>query len=126
VWKTARRVKKIRVENHTFWRAERAKFHTMSDAPLNVSAAVIRRLRNERGWTQPELAAACHLAGWEVSRDVIARIEGGTKLVRDSELAALAAVFGVSPVELIAAEYAAAVKRVQGAERIKRETLGGK
>ncbi len=84
----------------------------------------MRRLRVERGLTQPELAAACQRAGWEVSRDIIARIEGGTKLVRDMELAVLAAVLGVNPEDFIAEELAKARKRVAEVKRIKQEVLG--
>lgn len=51
--------------------------------------------------SQPDLAAACQRAGWDVSRDIIARIEGGTKLVRDSELVKLAVILGVTPNDLV-------------------------
>ena len=73
----------------------------MSDEPLNISGPVVRRLRVERGMSQPDFAAACQRAGWDVSRDIIARIEGGSKLVRDSELVKLAAVLGVTPNDLV-------------------------
>ena len=68
---------------------------------LNICGGVVRRLRVERGMSQPEFAAACQRAGWDVSRDIIARIEGGTKLVRDAEVLKLAAVLGVTPNELL-------------------------
>lgn len=111
---------------HTSKRAGHAKIHTVPDSPLNVSGSVIRRLRAKHGWTQPELVAACHFAGWEVSRDIIARIEGGTKLVRDSELAVLAAVFGVKPTDLIAERFAQAVEKVKKAKQMQSEALGEK
>ena len=69
-------------------------FHTKKK-PLNVSGPQIARLRNQRGWSQPELAAKCQLAGWDVSRDIIARIELRNRWVGDFELAVLAGIFGV-------------------------------
>ena len=43
-------------------------------------------LRSRRGWSQPVLAAKCQLAGWDVSRDIIARIELRVRWVADFEL----------------------------------------
>lgn len=62
---------------------------------------MIRKLREARDWSQSDLAAKCQLAGWDVGRDIIARIEGKIRLVRDSELITLAEVFGVTPNELL-------------------------
>ena len=55
----------------------------------------IRILRSRRGWSQPVLAAKCQLAGWDVSRDIIARIELRIRWVADFELMLLAQVLGV-------------------------------
>jgi len=52
------------------------------------------------GWSQPELAAKCQIAGWDVSRDIIARIELRKRWVGDFELATLAQVFEVPLDEL--------------------------
>ena len=52
-------------------------------------------------WSQPELAAKCQLAGWDVSRDIIARIECRTRWVGDFELAILADVLKVEITELL-------------------------
>jgi hypothetical protein len=41
----------------------------------NIVGSKVRRLRNARGWSQPELAARCQRMGWDVGRDIIARIE---------------------------------------------------
>lgn len=76
--------------------------HTGKKA-LNVSGPQIRRIRNAYCWSQPELAAKCQLAGWDVSRDIIARIECRTRWVGDFELAMLARVLGVSVQELLPA-----------------------
>jgi transcriptional regulator with XRE-family HTH domain len=68
-------------------------FHT---SKKNVCGPQIARIRNQRGLSQPQLAAKCQLAGWDVSRDIIARIEGGVRWIGDMELAAIASVLEVS------------------------------
>jgi ribosome-binding protein aMBF1 (putative translation factor) len=55
-------------------------------------AANVRLLRQERGYSQEELAAAC-----EMSRSVIARIERGQHEPRVSTLLVLSAALGVDP-----------------------------
>jgi transcriptional regulator with XRE-family HTH domain len=61
----------------------------------NLVGAQIRRLRCEQGLSQPALAAKCQRLGWDVGRDIIARIEGQVRLVTDSELVFLARSLGV-------------------------------
>ena len=75
-------------------------FHTGKDT-LNICGPQVRKIRSRLGWSQPRLAAECQLAGWDVSRDIIARIEGQTRWVGDFELVRLAAVLGVAASELI-------------------------
>jgi transcriptional regulator with XRE-family HTH domain len=74
----------------------------MEDA-RNIVAPQIIRLRTEKGWSQSDFAAACQRAGWDVSRGVIARIEGGVRWVADSELLQLARVLAVPVPELFPA-----------------------
>ncbi len=69
-------------------------FHT-AKKPLNVCGPQVSRFRTQLGWSQPQLAAKCQLMGWDVSRDIIARIEGQIRWVGDSELAVLARVLNV-------------------------------
>ena len=69
-------------------------FHTERKI-LNVCGPQISRCRNELGWSQAKLAAKCQLAGWDVSRDIIARIELQIRWVGDFELATLAMVLNV-------------------------------
>ena len=64
--------------------------------PGNIVGTQIRRLRCERGLSQPALAAKCQRLGWDVGRDIIARIEAQIRLVTDSELVFLARSLGVS------------------------------
>lgn len=67
---------------------------------INLSGLQVLRLRTERDWSQEQLAARCQRVGWDVSRDIIARIEAGIRAVTDRDLAFLAQVFDVSLREL--------------------------
>lgn len=73
----------------------------MSETPLNISGDMVRRIRSRLGLSQPELAVRCQLAGWDIERDTIAKIEGGTRVVRDTELVRLAYVLGVTANDLV-------------------------
>ena len=63
---------------------------------LNDVGPQIRRLRYERGWTQDVLAAKLQLHGWDISREGVAKVEGGYHLVSDRQLLCLSRVFKVS------------------------------
>ena len=54
--------------------------------PLNVVGRQVAKLRTARGFSQAELAATCQLAGWDIARDTIAKIEGGLRWVGDEEI----------------------------------------
>ena len=73
----------------------------MPARPLNVIGSQLRRLRYERGLSQPALAAACQRAGWDVSRDTVANIEGHRRWVADFELLFLSRVLKVPVSELL-------------------------
>jgi transcriptional regulator with XRE-family HTH domain len=66
----------------------------------NIVGPQVRRLRNSQGLSQPELAAKCQRMGWDVGRDIIARIESQVRLVTDSEILFLAKALGASVVDL--------------------------
>ena len=85
----------------------------MATTPKNIVGPQVRRLRTAAGLSQPALAAACQRRGWDVERDTIAKIEGGTRWVCDSELVELARALGTPMVELFPA-------RVQGILRGRR------
>jgi transcriptional regulator with XRE-family HTH domain len=51
---------------------------------------MVRRLRLRAGLSQPAFAAKCQRAGWDISRDIVARIEGGVRCVEDREILRLA------------------------------------
>lgn len=74
-------------------------FHT-EKRRLNVCGPQIRRLRSRKGWSQPKLAEKCQIAGWDVSRDIIARIELQIRWIGDWELKILADVLNVTLDEL--------------------------
>lgn len=59
----------------------------------NTVGPVIRKLRNERGWTQEELAAKLQLKGWDCTRSWLAKIEAQQVYVKDFELLYFCAVF---------------------------------
>lgn len=64
--------------------------------PDNVVGPQIRKLRFQKGLTQNELAARCCVAGFDISRGTLAKIEAQVRCVNDSELYVLAKVLGVS------------------------------
>jgi Helix-turn-helix len=70
------------------------------ESPRNIVGPQVMKLRNAKGWSQQQMAAACQVAGWDVSRGVIARIEGGVRWVADFELLPLSAMLGVAVPEL--------------------------
>lgn len=70
------------------------------EAPRNIVGPQVMRLRSEQNLSQAELAVACQVAGWDVSRGVIARIEGGVRWVADFEVLELAKVLKVAVPEL--------------------------
>jgi transcriptional regulator with XRE-family HTH domain len=58
----------------------------------NVVGPQIQRLRVHAGLTQDALAAKCGVAGWDVSRGTLAKIEARVRCVNDAELFILARV----------------------------------
>lgn len=75
------------------------------EAPRNIVGPQVMQLRNARGWSQEQMAAAAQLQGWDISRGVLARIEGGVRWVADFEVLQLAAVLQVAVPELYPAKH---------------------
>ncbi|EIQ01441.1 putative transcriptional regulator [Opitutaceae bacterium TAV1] len=73
-------------------------------SPKNIVGPQVSRFRNERGWSQAQLAARCQLAGWNVSRGIVAAIEGRVRWVGDFELMMLARVLKVAVDDLLPAK----------------------
>jgi transcriptional regulator with XRE-family HTH domain len=66
----------------------------------NIVGRQVRQIRSEQALSQPQLAAKCQRIGWDIGRDIIARIETGVRLVTDSELLFLARALNVEVVSL--------------------------
>ena len=81
--------------------------------PRNIVGPLIRELREKNGLTQAELVAKLNLAGWDVSRDIIARIEGQIRWVADFELVKLAEGLGLDAPALIRQAIAKGQQRPQ-------------
>ena len=68
---------------------------------LNVIGPAVRRLRVGRGLTQEALTARCQLAGWNLSRPTVGKIEAGLRQVTDAELWMLARVLDCAVADLL-------------------------
>ena len=69
--------------------------------PRNIVGPVVRELREKQNLTQSDLVTKLNLLGWDVSRDIVARIEGQIRWVADFEIVKLAASLGVEYTELL-------------------------
>jgi ribosome-binding protein aMBF1 (putative translation factor) len=67
---------------------------------LNLVGPQVRKLRYNRCWSQSKLAVQLQLKGLDVSREVIAQIEGQYHCVNDKDLPYFARVFEVGLTEL--------------------------
>lgn len=63
--------------------------------PKNLIGPAIQRRRTELGWSQSKLAAECQMIGWDVSRGIVAALEGRVRWAGDFEVALLARVMDV-------------------------------
>lgn len=63
--------------------------------PKNVVGAAVQRRRLELGWSQAKLAAECQLIGWDISRGIVAALEGRVRWAGDYEVALLAKVLRI-------------------------------
>ena len=68
---------------------------------LNVVGPQVRKLRNARDWSQSDLAVKLQLAGWDISRVGVAKIESQLVWVGDFELFYLMKVFQVPLADLL-------------------------
>lgn len=69
--------------------------------PKNIVGPQVRRFRDQRGWSQAMLAAKCQLIGWDITRSIVAAIEGRVRWVGDFEMVILAKALRTTPVELL-------------------------
>jgi len=61
----------------------------------------LRSLREAEGMTQAEFAARLQLAGWDISRETLAKVESQVRCVTDRELVRFAEALEVDPSELL-------------------------
>ena len=79
----------------------------------NLVGPMVRKLRYQQKLSQAELAAKCQLLGWNVSRDIIAAIEGQVRCITDVEIVGLATAFRVPENQLLP-NRKAALKALSG------------
>ena len=65
--------------------------------PRNLVGPVVRELREQAGLTQPMLVARPNLAGWDISRETLAKVEAQIRWIADFEVVHLADALGVEP-----------------------------
>lgn len=70
-------------------------------SPRNIIGPKVREIRDRHGWSQEKLAAKCQMAGWDISRGIVAAIEGRVRWVGDFELVLLSHVLQVDVKELL-------------------------
>ena len=68
---------------------------------VNVVGPQIRKLRYQRNWSQDFLATKLQMAGWDISRSSLAKIESGLVHVDDYRLFYFARVFKVKVTDLL-------------------------
>ncbi|MBI2928373.1 MAG: helix-turn-helix transcriptional regulator [Verrucomicrobia bacterium] len=76
------------------------------------SGLQIRKLREQRGLTQPMLVAKVQLPGWDLSRETLAKIESQIRWVADCELVYLAQAWNVR-VDALLPDRQEAVKAIR-------------
>jgi transcriptional regulator with XRE-family HTH domain len=94
---------------------------------LDLEAAIAAQLRDLRlgaGLSQDRLAGMMADAGHPWYQQTVARIESGAQALRLSELADLAALFGITPASLFAGDAVRASAAAQSAiEQVVRERI---
>src|SRR5579864_1026775 len=67
----------------------------------NIAGLEIRRLRENKGWSQSDLARALQLSGWDIERSVLTKIELKRRCLTDYELLLLAKTLGATLNDLV-------------------------
>ena len=68
----------------------------MAEQKQNLVGLQVRRLRMDAGLSQEAFAARLQLAGWDLSRAGLSKIEAGLRRVNDAELWMLAKALGIA------------------------------
>lgn len=69
--------------------------------PRNFVGPLVRELREKKGLTQAQLVAKLNIAGWDLSRDTLAKIESQVRWIADFEILRLAAGLGMDAPEFL-------------------------
>ena len=67
----------------------------------NLIGTQVSEARKDLGLSQAGLAAKCQRKGWDLSRDVLARIESGVRGITDKEIAIFCEVLRVPVQDLL-------------------------
>ena len=68
---------------------------------MNIIGPKIKALRIEKGWTQEQMVAHCHLKGFNISRGTLAKIEVKKRGISDIELKLLTEILNTSADNLL-------------------------
>jgi transcriptional regulator with XRE-family HTH domain len=71
---------------------------------MNIIGKNIKRIREDKAWTQEVLVAKCQLAQWKITRSTLAKIESNVRRVTDIEVKLFSQVLKVSINELFIEE----------------------
>ena len=63
---------------------------------MNIVGKNVKKIRENRGWTQEQLVAKCNLNDWQISRSTLAKIESNVRRVTDIEVQKLSLALNVS------------------------------
>jgi len=73
----------------------------MAGASKNLIGKQVRRLRMEANLSQEAFAAKCQRLGWDLSREMLSKIEAGIRRIIDAELVLIADALGCQIQDLI-------------------------
>ena len=62
---------------------------------MNVVGPQVRKFRMQRDWSQSAMITKCQLAGWDISRESLAKIESRFRSVSDIEVLKLGEILEV-------------------------------
>lgn len=67
---------------------------------MNIIGKNVKYIRENKGWTQEQVAAKCNLIDWKISRGTLAKIESNVRGVSDIEVTYFASVLDVKIADL--------------------------
>jgi transcriptional regulator with XRE-family HTH domain len=79
----------------------RVKHEPQRLTPEQIAGRKMALLRQERGWSQAQTARSMKPYGYNWAQSTVARIESGERPLRLNEVVHVAALFNVSPIELL-------------------------